>query len=100
MPAPDLIRALRFPPHVPSSSGRHAVDLRDRGRRQHRHASPAAGGTVDLVQMSNGVAEVRATLEGIVRRPRGYPTAIVRLWLLATFVQGVPQQTCNSRLRS
>ena len=74
------------------------MDLRDRGRRQHRRATPAAGGTVDMVQMSNGVAEVRATLEGIVRRPRGYPTAIVRL--LATFVQGVPQQTCNSRLRS
>ncbi len=87
VPAPDAIRALRLPPHGPSSSGR-------------RHATPAAGGRVDLLQISNGVAEVRAKREGIVRRPRGRPTAIVRLWFVSTFERGLPKRTCTSRLRS
>jgi hypothetical protein len=40
------------------------VDLRDRGR---GHATPAAGGKVDLMQLSKMVAEVRVKLEGNVR---------------------------------
>ena len=73
------------------------VDRRDRPPAAPA-ATPAAGGAEDLVQICNGVAEARVKLEGILRRPRGYPAAVVRHWFVATFVMGLPQQTCNSRL--